>query len=187
MTWLYYFRNNLADKLFSYRLKKRDFITHNYIQKYRYWKRRTMRHLLLRFNLQILPEKCLDICWEKVSRIFPVFFFPVLFQFASAPYWESNFPNCLWHPLFIETSPSLFKSNLWTVGGNKLTVIDLCSSARAFQPEKSTEIACSFEDYQIWFSRNLIKPQVLSLLSLKSSLFRFQWPSLLVSPEFHTE
>lgn len=69
------------------------------------------------------------------------FFFSVQFQFANAPYWENNFPNCSWYPLFIETSPLLFKSNLWTVGKNKLTVIDLWSSARAFQPEKSTEIA----------------------------------------------
>ena len=64
------------------------------------------------------------------------------------------------------------------MGKNKLTVIDLWSSARAFQPEKSTEIASSFEDCHICIPSNPIKPQgFFRLVSLKSSLFQFEWPS----------
>lgn len=115
------------------------------------------------------------IYWNRVSRMFSKIFFKIffseVFQFARALYWESNIPNCLWYPLFVETSTLLFKSNLWAVGENKLTVIDLWSSVRVFQPKKSTEIASGFEYCLIYFSSNPIKLQVLDLSSLKSLFF----------------
>lgn len=108
-------------------------------------------------------------CPEFSSSFCKDFFFLYYFNLPMLPS-ESNFPNCSSYPPFIETSPLLFKSNFWTLRKNKLTVIDLWSSARAFQQEKSTEIASSFENCHICFSSNLIKTQVLSPLSLKSSL-----------------
>lgn len=133
---------------------------------------------------------------DKVGRIFPTCFvvvvivvclFSVKFQFVNAPYLESNFPSCSWYPLFLEIRPLLFKSNPWTVGKHNLSIIDLKSSVRALQPEKSTEIASSFEDCHLCFSSNLIKPQLLGSSSLNSSLFQYEYIRPFVCPEYHAE
>lgn len=97
----------------------------------------------------------LHVCGNKSSRIFLKFFF--FFPFCTISICECSQLRKQLSQLFVIPSvhrnkPLAVQVNLWTVGRNKLTVIDLESSTKVFQPEKSTEIASGLEDCHICFS-----------------------------------